>query len=120
MASSSDRTKHFDPSNQVSWLKYSAEIINELAILLPHFPQQKPQVREDIRCPEDVFRTGVGCVYAFLASKRRQVGKDLKQGPFRHQFGLFNKAGFAATDNFNLNKDLPSQKTKFMNRFLVY
>lgn len=112
MASSSDRTKHFEPANQVFWLKYSEEIINELAILLPHFPQQKPQVREDIRCPEEVFRTRIGCAYAFLASKRRQVGKDLKQGPLRHQFGLFNKAGFAATDDFNLNKDLPTQKDK--------
>lgn len=30
--------------------------------LIPHFPQQKPQVRDDIPCPEEVLRTGVGFV----------------------------------------------------------
>ncbi|WP_304608153.1 hypothetical protein [Legionella sp. 31fI33] len=52
------------------------------------------------------------CAYAFLASKRRQAGEDLKQGPLRHQFSLFNKAGFSAADDFNVNKDLPTQKDK--------
>lgn len=30
----------------------------------------------------------------------------------RHQFGLFNKPGFASIDDFNLSKDIPSQKDK--------
>lgn len=111
-ASSIDRLKDFDSKKQDEWLKYSNKIINELSELLPTFPQTKPNVREDIRCPEAVFKTQVGCAYAFLASKRRQVAKNLKHGPLRHQFGLFNKAGFASTDNFNLSQDIPTQKDK--------
>ncbi|KTD20213.1 LidE [Legionella lansingensis] len=110
MASSVDRVKDFDVSKQSAWLKYSDEIIQEFCELLPSFPGKKPHVREDIRCPEEVFTSQLGCAYAFLASKRRQVAKELKQGPLRHQFGLFNKAGFASTDDFNLNKDIPTQK----------
>lgn len=112
MASSVDRQKDFDSSKQDLWLKYSDEIIDELCALLPDFPDEKPQLRSDIRCPEEVLLTQTGCAYAFLASKRREVAKILKHAPLRHQFGLFNKAGFASIDDFNLSKDIPSQKDK--------
>ncbi|HAU1320201.1 TPA: hypothetical protein F8R96_04525 [Legionella pneumophila] len=112
MASSIDRLKDFDRSKQNLWLKYSEDIINDFCALLPEFPKIKPKVREDIRCPEEALLTQVGCAYAFLASKRREVAKLLKHGPLRHQFGLFNKPGFASIDDFNLSKDIPSQKDK--------
>jgi hypothetical protein len=112
MVSSVDRLKDFDNSKQSLWLKYSDEIINEFCALLPDFPNVKPRLRDDIRCPQEALLTQSGCAYAFLASKRREVAKALKHAPLRHQFGLFNKAGFASVDDFNLSKDLPSQKDK--------
>ncbi|STX37118.1 LidE [Legionella feeleii] len=81
MAPSLDRTKHFDLSKQGVWLKYSSEVINEWSHLLSHFPQQKPQVREDIHCPEDVFRTGIGCAYAFFELDYKGSSKTFQEGP---------------------------------------
>lgn len=119
MASSIDRLKDFDSSKQNLWLQYSRQVIDEFCNALPDFPQVKPTVRNDIRCPEEVLLTKSGCAYAFLASKRRDIAKALKHGPLRHQFGLFNKPGFASTDTFNLSKDIPSQKDKIYEQIAV-
>lgn len=108
--SSKDRLKDFDASKQNAWLEYSQSVIHELGDLFPFFPEKPPVIHKDLRCPEDSLSTQVGCAYAWLADKRREVAKILKHGPLRHQFGLFNKAGFASTDEFNLSRDLPSQK----------
>lgn len=110
MASSPDRLQDFDLKKQDLWLEHSNAIIEELSHSLPDYPQQKPVLRKDIRCPEEVLLTQAGCAYAFLASKRRDIAKLLKQGPLRYQFGLFNKPGFVSTDDFNLVKHLPNQK----------
>lgn len=111
-ASSKDRLKDFDASKQNAWLEYTAAVINELGDLFPFFPEKPPLIHKDLRCPEDLLSIQVGCTYAWLANKRREVAKILKHGPLRHQFGLFNKPGFASTDEFNLNRDLPSQKNE--------
>ncbi|MGQ3887403.1 hypothetical protein ACQUW5_00040 [Legionella sp. CNM-1927-20] len=112
MASSIDRLKDFSNANQSLWIELSHQTINELISLLATFPNTKPILRSDIRCPEEVLSTKLGCAYAFLASKRREIAKILKHKPLGHQFGLFNKAGFASTDDFNLNKHLPTQRDK--------
>ncbi|KTD50539.1 LidE [Legionella rubrilucens] len=109
LASSPDRLQDFNLNKQGLWLQHSQAIIEELSQHLPDYPQKKPALRSDIRCPEDVLLTKTGCAYAFLASKRREIAKLLKHSPLRHQFGLFNKAGFIASDDFKLT-DLRTQK----------
>ncbi|VEB36810.1 LidE [Legionella sainthelensi] len=111
-ASSTDRLKDFDATKQNTWLVYTDAIINELGDLFPFFPEKPPVIQKDLRCPEELLSTQIGCTFAWLANKRREVAKILKHGPLRHQFGLFNKPGFASTDEFNLNRDLPSQKNE--------
>ncbi|MCW8397389.1 hypothetical protein OQJ26_01090 [Legionella sp. PATHC038] len=109
-ASSKDRSKDFDATKQSQWLELSKNIIEDLGKKISSFPQVPPVVHQDIHCPSEMFLSRVGCTYAWLADKRREVAKMLKQGPFRHQFGLINKAGFVSTDQFNLCRDLPTQK----------
>lgn len=109
-ASSKDRLKDFDAKKQDAWLEFSKTVIQELGERASSFPKVPPEVRKDINCPPDMLRSQVGCTYAWLADKRREVAKALKQGPLRHQFGLINKAGFVSTDDFNLSRDLPTQK----------
>lgn len=109
-ASSKDRSKDFDATKQTQWIHLSKSIIDELGKKISSFPQIPPVVHQDIHCPPEMFLSRVGCTYAWLADKRREVAKMLKQGPFRHQFGLINKAGFVSTDQFNLTRDLPTQK----------
>ncbi|QEY52034.1 hypothetical protein [Legionella longbeachae] len=110
--SSKDRIKDFDATKQNTWLMYSEAVINELGNLFPFFPESPPIIHKDLRCPEELLSTQIGCTYAWLANKRREVAKILKHGPLRHQFGLINKPGFASTDEFNLCRDLPSQKNE--------
>ncbi|KTD70883.1 hypothetical protein [Legionella tucsonensis] len=109
-ASSKDRLKDFDAKKQDAWLDFSKAVIHELGERVSSFPTVPPEVRKDINCPQDMLRSQVGCTYAWLADKRREIAKVLKQGPLRHQFGLINKAGFVSTDDFNLSRDLPTQK----------
>lgn len=109
-ASSKDRLKDFDATKQSAWLEFSSTVIQGLGEQIRSFPQVPPQVHKDVHCPPDMLSSQIGCAYAWLADKRREIAKALKHGPFRHQFGLINKAGFMSTDNFNLAKDLPSQK----------
>ncbi|QMT61473.1 hypothetical protein [Legionella sp. PC997] len=110
--SSKDRLKDFDASKQEQWLEYSKKVIHELGSKVSSFPKEPPIVHKDINCPPDMLSSQVGCTYAWLADKRREVAKMLKQGPLRHQFGLINKPGFMSTDEFNLSKHLPTQKDK--------
>ncbi|WP_131781883.1 hypothetical protein [Legionella gresilensis] len=112
MASSVDRLKDFANTNQNLWLELSRDTMKELINLLDTFPNPNLNLRADIRCPEEVLSTKLGCAYAFLANKRREIAKTLKHKPLCYQFGLFNKAGFASTDDFNLNKHIPSQCNK--------
>lgn len=109
-ASSKDRLKDFDAAKQNRWLEFSKNVIQDLGPRISAFPQVPPVVHKDIHCPPDMLQSRVGCTYAWLADKRREVAKMLKQGPLRHQFGLINKAGFVSTDEFNLSRDLPTQK----------
>ncbi|CAM2887654.1 LidE [Legionella steigerwaltii] len=109
-ASSKDRLKDFDATKQKQWLEFSKNVIQDLGTRISSFPQVPPVVHQDIHCPAEMLHSRVGCTYAWLADKRREVAKMLKQGPLRHQFGLINKAGFVSTDAFNLSQDLPGQK----------
>ncbi|CAM2876996.1 hypothetical protein LEAN103870_06345 [Legionella anisa] len=109
-ASSKDRLKDFDAKKQGAWLEFSKTVIYELGQRASSFPKVPPEVHKDIHCPPDMLSSQVGCTYAWLADKRREIAKALKHGPLRHQFGLINKAGFMSTDDFNLSKDLPTQK----------
>ncbi|VVC75570.1 hypothetical protein AQUSIP_08600 [Aquicella siphonis] len=111
MASSPDRKKEFgDLSKQSRWLEFSSDVIKRFSSNVSAYPDRKPVLRDDIRCPPGVLNSMAGCAYAFLANERRIIAKELKHKPLTHQFGWFNKPGFRASDDFLLIRDLPGQK----------
>jgi len=119
-ASSPDRQKDFGgQASQQRWNEFSAQTIEIFAKLLPTFPDNKPEVRDDIRCPPGVFKTSAGCAFAFLANQRRIIAKELKHKPFTHQFGWFNKPGFRSSDDFNLKRDIPGQSEAIHNQVMA-